>query len=101
MLIMLILNITMIMQVFFGLFECINDQAVANSLFDKTRKFLKENNLSIMRGPMNLSTNEECGFLYEGFDTPSMIMIPYNPPYYNELVKSYGMRKAKDLYCFF
>lgn len=85
---------------FFGLFECINDQAVANSLFDKTRKFLKENNLSIMRGPMNLSTNEECGFLYEGFDTPSMIMIPYNPPYYNELVKSYGMRKAKDLYCF-
>ncbi|MGB9710897.1 MAG: GNAT family N-acetyltransferase [Thermodesulfovibrio sp.] len=85
---------------FFGLFECINDQAVANALFNKAKEFLKENNLSIMRGPMNLSTNEECGFLYEGFDCPSMIMIPYNPPYYNSLAESYGMKKAKDLYCF-
>ncbi|GAB5045949.1 GNAT family N-acetyltransferase [Thermodesulfovibrio sp. TK110] len=85
---------------FFGVFECVNDQTVANALFDKAKEFLKENNLSIMRGPMNLSTNEECGFLYEGFDTPSMIMIPYNPPYYNKLAEAYGMKKAKDLYCF-
>jgi GNAT superfamily N-acetyltransferase len=85
---------------FFGLFECINDKEVANALFDKARKFLLKNNLKIMRGPMNLSTNEECGFLYEGFDTPSMIMIPYNPPYYNELSEAYGMKKVKDLFCF-
>jgi len=85
---------------FFGLFECINDQAVANALFDKAKEFLRENALQIMRGPMNLSTNEECGFLYEGFDTPSMIMIPYNPPYYNQLAEGYGMKKVKDLYCF-
>lgn len=85
---------------FFGLFECINDHTVANALFDKAKEFLKENNLQKMRGPMNLSTNEECGFLYEGFDTPSMIMIPYNPSYYNELAESYGMKKVKDLYCF-
>jgi len=85
---------------FFGLFECINDKEVAHALFDKAKEFLLENNLKIMRGPMNLSTNEECGFLYEGFDTPSMLMIPYNQPYYNELTESYGMSKAKDLYCF-
>lgn len=85
---------------FFGLFECINDKEVASALFDKAKEFLLENNLKIMRGPMNLSTNEECGFLYEGFDTPSMLMIPYNPPYYNELAESYGMEKVKDLFCF-
>lgn len=85
---------------FFGLFECINDTEVAHALFDAVEQFLSENGLKIMRGPMNLSTNEECGFLYEGFDTPCMLMIPYNPPYYNELAESYGMKKIKDLYCF-
>lgn len=85
---------------FFGLFECINDKAIAHALFDNVKEFLKKHNLKIMRGPMNLSTNEECGFLYEGFDTPSMLMIPYNPPYYNELAESYGMEKVKDLFCF-
>lgn len=85
---------------FFGLFECINDREVSKALFDRVREFLKEHNLKVMRGPMNMSTNEECGFLFEGFDTPSMIMIPYNPPYYNELAQEYGMRKAKDLYCY-
>lgn len=85
---------------FWGLFECINNQTIANALFDVSRNFLIENNLQIMRGPMNLSINEECGFLYEGFDTPSMIMIPYNPPYYNSLAEGYGMKKVKDLYCF-
>ncbi len=85
---------------FFGLFECINDNEVSEALFDSVKKFLKGHNLKVMRGPMNLSTNEECGFLYKGFDTPSMLMIPYNPPYYNELAEAYGMKKAKDLYCF-
>lgn len=85
---------------FFGLFECIKDGDVARALFDAVKQFLREKGLKIMRGPMNLSTNEECGFLYEGFDTPSMIMIPYNFWYYNELAESYGMKKVKDLYCF-
>jgi len=85
---------------FFGLFECVNDQNVANVLFMKAEEFLRENNLKLMRGPMNLSTNEECGFLYDGFDTPSMIMIPYNPAYYNDLTESFGFKKVKDLYCF-
>lgn len=85
---------------FFGLFECINDKEVAFALFDTVQDFLRAHGLKIMRGPMNLSTNEECGFLYEGFDKPSMIMIPYNPSYYNELAEAYGMKKVKDLYCF-
>ncbi|MCX8033929.1 MAG: hypothetical protein N3A00_01255 [Thermodesulfovibrio sp.] len=85
---------------FFGLFECINDREVSFALFDAAKEFLSEHKLKVMRGPMNLSTNEECGFLYEGFDIPSMIMIPYNPPYYNALAEDYGMIKVKDLYCF-
>jgi hypothetical protein len=53
-----------------------------------------------IRGPMNLSTNEECGFLMEGFSEPPLLMTPYNPPYYNDLMEKYGMEKVKDLYAY-
>ena len=85
---------------FFGFFECINDREVAASLLDTVRLRLKEKGLSVMRGPMNFSVNEECGFLIEGFDEPPMLMTPYNPPYYNELMAEYGLVKAKDLHAY-
>jgi GNAT superfamily N-acetyltransferase len=56
--------------------------------------------MTIMRGPMNFSTNEECGFLIEGFHNVPMLMTPHNPPYYNDMMEQYGMQKAKDLYAF-
>jgi GNAT superfamily N-acetyltransferase len=50
-----------------------------------------------MRGPASFSLNEECGLLVEGFDSPPMVMMPYNPPWYAELLEANGLRKAKDL----
>ncbi len=85
---------------FFGFFDCINDISVANSLFDRAAKHLKKEGMVIMRGPMNFSTNEECGFLLEGFDEAPMLMTPYNPSYYNNLAEVYGMKKVKDLFAF-
>lgn len=85
---------------FFGLFESINDRAVAEALLDRVATDLKEAGLQLMRGPMNLSTNEECGFLIEGFQYPPMLLTPYNPPYYNELMESCGLRKSKDLFAY-
>jgi GNAT superfamily N-acetyltransferase len=86
---------------FFGLFECVNDREVAKSLLDSVRDWLKSKGMEIMRGPANFSSNEDWGFLLEGFDSPPVIMMPYNPPYYLELVESYGLIKAKDLYAYF
>lgn len=85
---------------FFGFFESIDDQTVSDSLLDKVKDALKEKEMKIMRGPMSFSTNEECGFLIEGFDQPPMLMTPFNPPYYNNMMERYGMHKAKDLYAF-
>ena len=45
--------------------------------------------------------NDECAFLLEGFDSPPMIMMPYNPRYYLDLMSQCGMAKAKDLYAFY
>ncbi|MEW6570402.1 MAG: N-acetyltransferase [Nitrospirota bacterium] len=85
---------------FFGFFECINDTEVAAALLDKVSESLKEEGMDIIRGPMNFSTNEECGLLLEGFERPPMLMTPYNPSYYNDLMDKYGMRKSKDLYAY-
>ena len=85
---------------FFGFFESLNDPDVSGRLLEAAAHDLKVKGMKTMRGPMNFSTNEECGFLIEGFDTPPMLMTPYNPPYYSDLMEKYGMQKIKDLYAY-
>ncbi|MBI4688830.1 MAG: N-acetyltransferase, partial [Nitrospirae bacterium] len=85
---------------FFGFFECINDIDVASALLNKVAEALKSEGTETVRGPMNFSTNEECGFLLDGFDEPPMLMTPYNMPYYNKLMEDCGMSKAKDLFAY-
>jgi GNAT superfamily N-acetyltransferase len=86
---------------FFGFFECVNDYDVAKALLDSARDWLKSKGMEIMRGPANFSSNEEWGFLLEGFDSPPAIMMSYNPPYYLDFMQSYGLVKAKDLFAYF
>jgi len=86
---------------FFGFFECVKDYEVAKNLLDMVRNWLKSKGMEIMRGPANFSSNEEWGFLAEGFDSRPVIMMGYNPPYYLDFMESYGMVKAKDLYAYF
>ena len=83
---------------FFGFFESAWDKEVASALLDAAAVSLRKEGMQTLRGPMNFSTNEECGFLLEGFDSSPMLMTPYNPPYYNDLMEKCGLRKSKDLY---
>jgi hypothetical protein len=53
-----------------------------------------------MVGPMNPSTNDECGLLVEGFDSPPCLMMPYNPRYYPSLIEESGLKKVMDLYAY-
>ncbi|MBK6766974.1 MAG: N-acetyltransferase [bacterium] len=46
---------------------------------------------------MNFSTNEECGLLVDGFDTPPAVMMTHNPPHYSALLEGTGLVKAQDL----
>jgi GNAT superfamily N-acetyltransferase len=85
---------------FFGFFDCIDDQAVANALFDAVRAWLAERNLQALRGPVNPSFNYEIGLLTEGFDDSPTFMMTYNPPYYAKLIESYGFAKAHELYAY-
>lgn len=82
---------------FFGFFESVDDQAVASALMTAAEKKLKDRGMRTIRGPFNFSTNEECGLLVQGFDRPPSFMMPYNKPYYPELMTHLGYIKAKDL----
>ncbi|MEA3507162.1 MAG: GNAT family N-acetyltransferase [Elusimicrobiota bacterium] len=83
---------------FFGFFEAVNDLEITKALFSKVETVLKEKGMENIIGPMNPSSNDECGILVDGFDRPPRIMMNYNPQYYIELLEQAGYRKAKDLY---
>jgi hypothetical protein len=85
---------------FFGFFECVDDQQVANALFHTARQWLRERGVTAMRGPASPSVNDEYGLLVEGFDQPPAVLMPYNPPYYAALIERAGLRKIKDLYAY-
>ena len=53
-----------------------------------------------MRGPVNPSTNYECGMLVDGFDSSPMVMMTYNPRYYPGLLEQVGLPKSKDLFAY-
>jgi GNAT superfamily N-acetyltransferase len=85
---------------FFGFFESVDDAAVSGALFAAAADWLRARGRDTLRGPLSPSINDEAGLLVEGFDTPSVLMMPHNPPYYAALVEAAGFRKAKDLYAF-
>lgn len=86
---------------FFGFFECRDDPDAAHALFAAAERWLGSRGLDTMRGPMNPSTNHECGMLVRGYRWHPMIMTTWNPRYYPTLVESAGFSKAKDLLAYF
>jgi len=84
----------------FGMFECVEDYEVASSLLSEAERWCREQGMNRIRGPLNLSMNDECGCLVEGFDSAPVIMMPYNPQYYLSFFERFGLVKAKDLYAY-
>ncbi len=87
--------------VFFGFYECPNDAAVSAALFGAVFDWARGRGLRRVLGPMNPTSNDECGLLVDGFDSPPAFMMTYNPRYYVDLVAAAGFRKAKDLVAFY
>jgi GNAT superfamily N-acetyltransferase len=85
---------------FFGFFECADSPELARMLLTTARGWLRSRGACVMRGPVNPSTNYECGLLIDGFDSDPFVMMTYNPPYYAALMDGVGLHKAKDLYAY-
>jgi GNAT superfamily N-acetyltransferase len=81
----------------FGWFECIDDEAVANALYDRAAAWLKDRGRDRMVGPFSYTTNDECGVLIDGFEIAPAILEPWNYSYYPGLFDGAGFEKAMDL----
>ena len=82
---------------FFGFFESINNQEVTDKLIQAANDWLKVKGMDTMRGPMNFSTNDECGLLVDGFNSSPFILMTHNHQYYSELLEKAGLSKEMDL----
>lgn len=81
----------------FGLFECIDDVEVAAVLMSAAEEWLTARHARHVTGPFNLSINQECGILVDGFDTPPMVMMPHSRRWYGRLLEEQGYQPVKDL----
>ncbi len=85
----------------FGFFDCPDDYEIASTLLKVAMITLKKKGMEIMRGPINFSTNHDCGFLIEGYDAPPVIMMTYNQPYLPKLAEKFGLKKGMDLIAYY
>jgi len=82
---------------FFGFFECIDDQEVADALLGAAEEWLREQGCTSVVGPVSPSPHYEMGILTSGFETPPFLMLTHNRPHYPALIAAAGYEKAVDL----
>jgi len=80
----------------FTRFDSIDDQEVANALFDAVFNFAKEKNMEEVVGPLGYSDFEREGLLIEGFEELATFEEQYNYAYYQKLIENYGFVKEVD-----
>ena len=82
---------------YFGMLEALDDPALFTRLLETAENWLQEQGIRTIRGPFNLSINEECGLLIEGFDTPPYIMMGHARPWYADHIEATGYHKGTDM----
>jgi hypothetical protein len=81
-----------------GFFESEDDPEVAQALLSTAEAWLRERGRDNMVGPMDFTTNHECGLLVDGFERPPQILENWHHPYYGALIEGYGLTKVMDLF---
>lgn len=84
----------------FGMLAAEDDAAIFEALFGAAEAWLRERGRRIVRGPLDLSINEQVGLLVDGFDTPPMFMMGHDAPYTGGQIEAQGYRKAKDVHAY-
>lgn len=86
---------------FFGFFLSENNTETSSGLLSAAADWVKTRGMKKFRGPVNPCQNEDCGLLIDNFESPPVIMMPYNPPYFAELFEHFGLKKVMDLYAYY
>jgi len=81
---------------FFGMLDAEDNQETFAALMTTAEQWLAEQGMRRVRGPFNLSINEETGLLIDGFADPPVFMMSHALPYYREHIEQCGYHKAAD-----
>jgi hypothetical protein len=83
----------------FGLFEFINEGEVVSGLLETAETWLREHlpEAGGLRGPMELDPCRSPGLLVDAYNTKPAVLMPYNPPYYAELIEQAGYAPGSEL----
>ena len=84
----------------FGIFEVENDQEAATALLKTAEDWGRSHGYDALRGPQSFTATDEVGTLVEGFERPTVLM-PYNKPYYKDLIEGAGFEKVMDVYSYY
>jgi hypothetical protein len=84
----------------FGCLVAEDDPAIFAALFKAAEDWVRAKGMKRITGPFSLSVNEEVGLLIDGFDSPSVLMVPYDPPYSGPRVEASGYTKIKDVFSY-
>jgi len=85
---------------FFGFFESIDDQNVAEALITAAGGWLKNQGMDLMRGPINGAPTDEVGILLEGHHRRPAMWEGHTPPYYQRLIENLGFQKYDDVFAY-
>jgi GNAT superfamily N-acetyltransferase len=86
---------------FFGFFECSGGEATAETLFEAAAAWLRRQGLKKMRGPANPSLNDTAGLLVDGFNRPPALLMPYNPPRYEDFLLESGFERVMTMWAYY
>jgi len=84
----------------FGCLDAEDDAEAYAALLATAEGWLRNQDMRRVTGPFSLSINEEAGLMIDGFDSRSILLVPWNPPYAQRHVEAQGYAKAKDLLCY-
>jgi len=84
-----------------GFFESLNDQEIANFIFETGKSWLEDQGMEAMDGPINFGErNQFWGCLTKNFTDMNSYAMNYNPPYYPQLFEAYGFKTYFNQYLY-
>jgi len=82
---------------FFYLFECEENPAASQSLFEAAFDWARARGLTQVIGPKGFTALDGMGLLVKGFEHRPAFGIPYNLPYYPALIEAAGFALKGDV----
>lgn len=78
-----------------GFFECVEDDSVAEGLFEAAAGWARMHGLNTLYGPFNMDYEDGYGVLIEGRDRPPAVLCGHSPPYYQAMFEKHGFVPAR------